>query len=199
MRFWEYELTAPTLCLGERIRGGLWRPCDAATLRYSTITGALRSLIGGELHAAGYLVQDGAHNRVQHLVYGPQDHAAGVSKLPLTVEYVADALGLVYVLDNGAALAEHLTLSMGALKSQGFGRCTLERRGLVDARTARGALRTRLPLRLLETFGVQRTDTVTYGYLFRPTSPTDGVYELALFEGSVVEGPDCLVEEDGDA
>jgi len=194
MRLWEYCLTSPALCLGERLKAGLFRPCDTRTIRYSAITGALRQLLPGEVHAAGYILQD-PPPQVRHWVYGPRDRGGGVSKLPITVQFLANVEGRVYVLADGVNPPAKLEFSLGALKSHGLGRCRMDLLGVREAPTVRGRLLTRLPEEVAPLFGMSPIQP-RYGYLFRPTSPTGGIYVRSLFEGSVVEGPACLVKED---
>jgi len=197
MRFYEYRLTSPALCLGERLKAGLFRPCDTRTIRYSAITGALRQHLPGEVHAAGYILQDPPPH-VRHWVYGPRDRGAGVSKLPITVQYLANVEARAYVISNGAEPPQRLEFSLGALKSHGLGRCQMELLGTVEPATVQGWLLTRLPEDVAPLFGLSAIQP-RYGYLFRPTSPTDGIYVRSLFEDSRVEGPACLVKEDSDA
>lgn len=197
MRFHEYRLTSTALCLGERLKAGLFRPCDTRTIRYSAITGALRQYLMGEVHAAGYILQDPLP-QVRHWVYAPRDRGAGVSKLPITVQYLANVEGRVYVIPDGAEPLRQLEFSLGALKSHGLGRCHMELLGTVEPPTVRGELLTRLPEDVAPLFGVKAIQP-RYGYLFRPTSATDGVYIRSLFEDSLVEGPACLVQGESNA
>lgn len=197
MRFWEYQLTSPALCLGERLKAGLFRPCDTRTIRYSAITAALRQLFDRQVHAAGYILQDHPPE-VRHWVYGPRDRGAGVSKLPITVQYLANVKGRVYVVADGSQPPRQLEFSLGALKSHGFGRCRMQLLREIDPPAVQGWLLTRLPEEVAPLFGVSAIQP-RYGYLFRPTSPTDGVYIRSLFEDSLVEGPDCMVKEDAHA
>lgn len=115
---------------------------------------------------------------------------------------------------------------MGGLKSKGFGKCKLNFKGIdacVDSRE--GELNTRLPLfklddadfetekedinKLVEgskpttrflhdVFGIKKVKTANFGYLFEPTSETDGKYVLSLFEGSIVEAPGFLLKIKGE-
>lgn len=195
MPFIEYRLTSPALCLGERLKAGLFRPCDTRTIRYSAITGALRQWLGGEVHAAGYFTQP---PMIRYWVYAPRDRGTGVSKLPITVQYLAGVEGRVYLTPAVSDIPRSLEFSMGALKSHGFGRCRLDLLGVVDSPTVRGSLRTRLPEDIAPVFGVAAVQP-RYGYLFRPTSATEGVYVRSLFEDSLVDGPACLVMEGKDA
>jgi len=196
MPFWEYELRAETLCLGERMKGGLFRPCDTRTIRYSSITGALRQHFGlADLHAAGYFVDKAGHNRVEYLTYSPRDDLVGVSKLPLTIQFLADVLGRVVVKASADSLPEEFELTMGAMKSEGFGRCRFRRQGFADMETIRGRLLTRIPVDKAQEFQVRVVSPI-YGYLFAPTSLASGEYVRSLFEGSEVYGPRCLVKEE---
>lgn len=198
MEFWEYRLTSPALCLGERVKAGLFRPCDTRTIRYSAITGALRQLLDGKIHATGYFVPIGSPRHVHLWMYGPRDRAEGVSKLPLTIEYLANVEGRVYLLPGEVQPPGWLEFSLGALKSQGFGRCRMELLGAVDSPEVTGQLLTRIPEDTARVFGVAAQQP-RYGYLFRPTSATTGVYIRSLFEDSRVRGPACLVKEEVDA
>ncbi len=196
MSFWEYEVRARTLCLGERLKGGLFRPCDTRAIRYSAVTGALKGLFSmAELQAAGYFVQQRGYNGVEYLTYSPRDDAAGTSRLPLTVQYLTDVLGRV-VIRSAEALPDAFETSMGAMKSLGFGRCRFRLIGRAEMSMVRGRLRTRLPLRRSDDFEIRKVIAPAYGYLFEPASPLTGEYVLSLFEGSWVDGPRCLVEED---
>ncbi|MFA4956582.1 MAG: hypothetical protein WC556_06365 [Candidatus Methanoperedens sp.] len=114
---------------------------------------------------------------------------------------------------------------MGGLKSKGFGECKLINKEIVPRADSReGELNTRLPLfklndanfeagkeeieKLVEegkptrflhdVFGIERVKTANFGYLFEPTSETDGKYVLSLFEGSIVEAPGFLLKIKGE-
>jgi len=201
MRFIEFDLYCGALCMGERIKGGLFRPC-ARTIRYSQISGALRKKFGeNEIHAAGYLVEGNGYNKVDYLIYSPRDKARAISKVPLQIEFLTTVHGKVYVLENEYTannLPEKFDIFMGALISKGFGLCTLTRRRFVeDKPVALGTLRTRIPLNKLDIFGIEESNIKRpfYGYLFEPTSLTSGMYVLSLFEGSEVVAPGFLILE----
>lgn len=195
MGFKQYGLTSEALCLGERTKGGLFRP-TCRTIRYSQITGALRARFNAELHAVGHLVEKDGHNQPNIFTYAPRDRGHGISKVPLTVEFLADVVGKVYVLDETGILPKSFEIEMGALRSQGLGRCKLAFEGAAPDEVKRGRLNTRLPLRLTDIFGIERVIVPVYGYLFRPLSQTTGEYELSLFEGSEIVGPAFLLQEE---
>lgn len=208
MRFIEFDLYSDALCMGERIKGGLFRPCTktihdnqiGGPIRYSQISGALRKKFGaGEIHAAGYLVEGNGWNRIEYLIYSPRDKARTTSKLPLQIEFLTNVHGKVYILEDDftANLPQKFEIYMGALVSKGFGLCRLNKRrdGVEDKPIMPGMLRTRIPLNRLNIFGIKEESIKkpVYGYLFEPTSPTSGVYVLSLFEGSEIVAPEFLI------
>ena len=196
MRFIEFDLRSPALCMGERTKGGLIRPC-CRTIRYSQISGALRKRFGGnEIHAAGYLIDGNGYNRTAYLMYSPRERVRGVSKVPLQMEFLSNVRGKVYVLENDstAIFPDQFEVSMGAFLSKGLGQCHLSRVRVVNAEPPEpGVLRTRIPVNKQAVFNIRRVIRPVYGYLFEPTSPTTGIYVLALFEGSEVVAPEFLV------
>ena len=196
MRFIEFDLHSDALCMGERTKGGLLRPC-CRTIRYSQISGALRKKFGvGDIHAAGYLVDGNGYNRTNYLIYSPRERVSGVSKVPLQVEFLTNVRGKVYALENDstANFPDRFVIYMGAFTSKGFGLCKLKKVAVVEAEPpAKGILRTRIPLDKLATFNVRRVIRAVHGYLFEPTSPTTGIYVLSLFEGSEVVAPEFLI------
>lgn len=198
MRFVEFDLISDALCMGERIKGGLFRPC-ARTIRYSQISGALRKKFGlDDIHAAGYLLEANGYNKVSYFVYSPRDKSRDISKVPLQVEFLSNVRGRVYVVENDftRGLPHRFEIFMGALISKGFGLCQLTKRRaieLVPSSIKRGILKTRIPLDKQKMFGIRKLFTPVYGYLFEPTCSTTGIYVLSLFEGSDVIGPEFLV------
>lgn len=200
MRFIEFDLSSDALCMGERTKGGLFRPCDKKTIRYSQISGALRKKFGSaEIHAAGYLVEGNGYNKTDYFIYSPRDKARAISKVPLQIELLTNVHGKVYVLENEFTvknLPDKFDLFMGALISKGLGLCTLTKRKFAeDKPVALGTLKTRIPLNKLYIFGIEESNikNPVYGYLFEPTSLTSGVYVKSLFEGSEVVAPEFLI------
>lgn len=199
MRFIEFGLSSDALCMGERIKGGIFCPC-ARTIRYSQISGALRKKFGeSEIHAVGYLLEGNGYNETDYLIYSPRDKMRAVSKIPLRVEFLTNVRGKVYVLENKstAGMPERFEIFMGALVSKGLGLCGLNKCGVIEAGQLKpGILRTRIPVDKLDLFGVRERRgerKPVYGYLFQPTSLTSGVYVLSLFEGSEVIAPEFLI------
>jgi hypothetical protein len=218
-RILEFSLYSKLLCLGERIKKGTFRP-TITTIPYTQITGALRTKFKDDLdwtregiHAIGYFTfkengkiqsvsqETGEEFREKHvsfLEFSPRDRGLNTSKLPLTTEYLCDVTGKVFALDDEKLRQrKNFEITMGALKSKGFGRCELEYKKEHEInRTTEGSLLTRLPERQLDLFSIDPTPYKKYGYLFRPTSKTSGEYVRSLFEGSIVTAPDFLVKED---
>jgi|Deesub1362A_J573_1020465.scaffolds.fasta_scaffold01072_5 hypothetical protein len=200
MEFFKYRLTSEALYLGERIKGGIFRPC-VETIPYSQITGALRAILGREdIHAVGYLAEENDYNEVSYLVYSSRDRVAGKSKVPIRVEYLANVLGWVFIskefLHN--ELPQKLLIYMGGLKSKGFGKCKLEFVEVTKATFPKKPqeLNVRIPVRCAEFFGIKNVLKPIYGYLFKPTSHYTGLYELSLFEGSIVVAPEIFLRRE---
>jgi hypothetical protein len=200
MRFIEYTINSEALCMGERTKAGLIKP-TCRTIRYSQITGALRRRFGEDgIHAVGFLIEKEGYNQINYLTYSPRDRILDHSKIPLQVEYLTDVLGKVFVLENELtqSFPDPLEITMGALLSKGFGKCILKREGIIETDSPqRGYLRTRIPEELMNIFGIVKVLQPVYGYLFKPTSPSTGVYVKSLFEGSLVIGPQFILTKGG--
>jgi hypothetical protein len=199
--FIKYRLEADTLCFGERIRGALFRPCSKV-FRYTSLVGALKSWFGGDgpIHAVARFVQELPDvNKTETLSFAPQDRGRAISTVPLEIEYLSDVRAEVFVLKNDFTTTwpKEFTLSMGAMKSKGFGRCRfayLEEIGY--SQPQKGTLGVRIPEDddVKMAFGVRNVLVPVYGYLFRPTSPTSGVYVRSLFEGTELVGFEPILQ-----
>lgn len=200
MKLLEFRLTSEALCLGERIKKGTFRP-TVTTIPYSQITGALRTFFGGRnIHAVGCIDIFSK----EYLTYSPKNYVTGFSKLPITVELLVDVKGRVYVLKNEDSnnFPDAIQIFMGALRTRGLGCCHLTKIQEIEIdlsnRESRkkhldvGLLNTRIPLEHLDKFAIQSRKPV-YGYLFKPTSMTSGMYVLSLFEESEVYAPKVLL------
>jgi len=203
---YEYLLESPAMILGERFKGGVFRP-SSKVLRYSQITGALRAELGiQDIHAVGVIERFD----IDFFVYSPQDKVAGRSKIPLTAEVLTNVRAHVYIA-SPTDLPEKLVLHIGALATKGFGESHLKLEQVIEAGELRKSigetskilgegglpeLATRLPLReevYKGVFGVRKIIKPIYCYMFYPTSPTTGYYELSLKEGSIVIAPSILI------
>lgn len=187
----EYSFESDALILGERIKGGIFRP-SSKTLRWSTITMALRKWTGKyDLHAAGIL--DSYES--DYFIYSPIERVTKISKIPLQVEVLNDVEGKVYIVKNdGLKLPDEFKIFLGALISKGFGKSDLKfEREIKNPEIRKGVLNTRIPLKYKDLFSIEKIKPV-YGYLFEPIPNTmTGTYIQSLFEGSEVEGPVFLL------
>lgn len=195
----EYTLTAETLCMGEREKAGIFKPC-CQTIRYSQITGALRHKFGNnEIHAVGYLVKENGYSHTDYLVYSPRERVTEISKVPLQVEFLRNVKAKIFVLENDATkdFPNEFEISMGAMLSKGFGRCNLLKiKPFESGNPNRGILNTRIPIKHQVLFGIIKIFKPIYGYLFEPDEkdPSTGKYILSLFEGSEIIAPDFLIK-----
>lgn len=201
MNFFVYELTANALYLGERAKGNVFKPC-LQTIPFSAISGALNSYFGEPggrrgIKAVGFLERSVGQNRTEIVTYAPRDRVSGISKIPLQVEFLADVRATVLVVENEAAtkLPHTLEIALGGMRSHGFGpsRLTLKERR-TEGTPRLGILRVRLPEEEVENFAIRKIDKPVYGYLFKPTQRTTGVYVRSLFEGSRVVASEVLLE-----
>jgi len=205
---YEYLLESPAMILGERFKGGIFRP-SSKVLRYSQITGALRAELGiQDIHAAGVIERFD----IDFFIYSPQDKVAGRSKVPLTAEVLTNVRARMYIA-SPTDLPEKLVLRIGALATKGFGESRLRLERVIKAgelrksigetsRTLREGglpeLAARLPLReeiYMGVFEVTKIIKPIYYYMFYPTSPITVYYELSLKEDSIVIAPSILIRK----
>jgi hypothetical protein len=197
----EFRLKSEALCMGERTKKGTFRP-TITTIPYSQITGALKAYFGMKnIHAVGHFTKI---PKKEYLTFSPKNYVTGSSRLPITVEFLVDVEGMVYILKNDDThdFPEKIELSIGALRTRGLGNTLLTKVGEIEidlsSRESRkknmnaGILNTRVPLEHLDKFAIESRKPV-YGYLFKPTSITTGVYVLSLFEGSEDYAPKVLL------
>lgn len=211
MVFLKFKLYAKALCIGERIKGGTFRPC-IENIPSSTLEGAFRHQFAiHNVKAIGFLNKD-SYKKVT-FTYAPFDTALKTAKLPISAEYLipnheksfSEIEGDVYVLEDGSSGGlfkknGHLCIFLGAFKSKGFGECYLKFSKKLDSWEQKiGYLKGRLLERDKEAFGINRVIKHRLGYLFEPSTgsafPITGVYKPAIFEGSVIEGPSFLLDD----
>lgn len=197
MEFVEYHLTSESLYLGERAKGGIFKPC-LKTIPFSQISGALNAKFGpGDFKAVGYLSGDIRYNNTEYMTYAPKDRISGTSKLPLQVEILTNVSAKVFLLKNkdSEALPDEFEITIGGLKSKGFGACRLKKMGVIDAnKVSKGILNVRIPVDEKDFFNIKNIIKPVYGYLFKKMPDTlTGNYILSLFEGSEVVAPTFLL------
>ncbi|MEO0076466.1 MAG: hypothetical protein ABIK19_02210 [candidate division WOR-3 bacterium] len=199
MRVIEYNLTAETLCMGEREKAGIFKPC-CQTIRYSQISGALRHKFGNrEIHSVGYLVKENGFNQIDYLIYSPRERVTEISKVPLQVEFLRNVKAKIFIIENDATkdFPNEFIISMGGMLSKGFGLCQLTKIKIFDSGDPHpGVLKTRIPKKYQGIFDIRKIIKPIYGYLFEPDEkdPSTGKYILSLFEGSEIVAPDFLIE-----
>jgi len=201
--FLHFELKTQALAIGERIKGGTFRPC-IETIPTSTLKGSFRDHFGLINALAIGFLREGTYEK-DTFTYAPIDAFLGTAKLPISMEYLKPANGTKAVIADIYAVkdvpTEFLTkvapteISIGALKCKGFGRCELRCIGEVKPDLKIGYLKGRLLEEDLNAFGITVIKPC-YGYLFYPTSEVSGMYKRALFEGSIIEGPEILIKEE---
>jgi len=208
-RYIEYELTSELLCIGERTKKGTFRPC-VKTIPFSTITGALREKFSrSDIYAVGKFASEYLENidefRNIH-VYSPRYIIEDVTRLPLKIEFLTGVKAHIYLFLREEEVEKFcqqdknksFDIVMGAFKTKGFGICHLEfLRIIEDSKIVNGGLQTRIPDPEIypNYFGIKEVKKPIYGYLFEPTNNVTGKYIKSIFEGSLVEGYDFLVEE----
>lgn len=197
----EYILNAQTLSLGERLKKGTFRGTLERSIPYSQLTGALTAEFGQGVAGVAIIEE---YSGPYWQAASTRNRALGSAYLPLEYAFLVDVKARAFVTGPRAAcLPQHFSLQVGALRSKGLGYCTMERVGPVtedQAECCWGSLLVRLPERgdVLEQFGIVEVAMPVWGYLFEPDeNRVGGVYVRALFEGSVVRGPRCLVHPEG--
>jgi len=203
LNFLHYQISTSAIAIGERVKGGTFRPC-IESIPTSTLKGCFKEFFGcSDVSAIGFFKKETLDKDI--FTYAPFDTITGTAKLPIFLEYLKPSqnntavLGDIYLLKNEAA--ENLPrnksteIFLGALKSKGFGRCELSFIDEIKPEINKGYLKGRLLEEECHSFGINRIIKPCYGYLFYPTSRIEGVYKRALFEDSIVEGPEFLIGE----
>jgi hypothetical protein len=170
-------------------------------LPYSTVTGAIYTIIGEkkDIHALGKM-----KGKKGYMAVAPYDSALNTAKLPITIEYLSDVQGEIYIKETGDFNSPDLLgkdFYLGGLKSKGFGKCEILSRHAIKPRKTNGNGRffSRIYYEndILKQFGMTKENIVKpyFGYLFKKTSTFDGYYQKAIFEHTIIrDGYDFLVE-----
>jgi len=195
-----YRVTAELLCLGDRVRGSIFRP-SLEVLPATTLEGALRSKFPRPdrcVHPIGRILRA----RKEALVYSPRDRVAGVSKVPIQTELLTDLEAEVYVRLNDWTLKfpERFGMRVGAMRAQGCGWTEWEvvEDEVLAGQPVPGRLYSRVPDsdKWKEAFGIKNVIAARVGYLPIPERGARTFYQRALFEGSaVVADPVVVITE----
>ena len=208
--FIRLRLTTQAVVIGERVKKGTFRPC-VETLPTSTLMGCFYEHFGlKETVAIGFFQP--ASYRKEIFTYAPFDVCLLTAKLPLTVEHLVPAIGRmhiegeVYVATTPEAKTVFSpgqgpwSMTLGALRSKGFGQCSLEYVQEISPTRRVGYLRGHLRETDAQAFGIDLAQDLVrpcYGYLFRPDlNRVGGRYERALFADTILTGPDFLIGEE---
>lgn len=195
MKIIEYSLKADRLCLGERIKGGVYRP-SAKTIPYSQIRGAIQRSLGFIVHAVGVI---DSFEAINHLTIGPKGRLTDTVRLPIKIMYLEGVKGRIFIIDEdnlSRSLEDSIVLHMGGAKMKGIGECHLDNRRKYEIKEedfVYGSLKARIPVDVAMLFGVTVLKE-RLGYLFAPEDEETGKYVLSYFEGSKVKGPKFLIE-----
>lgn len=194
MQIIECSLNAERLCIGERVKGGVYRP-SAKTIPYSQIRGAIERKLGLIVQAVGVIDYI---ERIDHLTISPKDRNTDIVRLPIKVMYLNRVKGRIFVInDNNLSdkLKDEIILYMGGLRMKGFGKCLLNYKRehkVKEEEFKEGILNTRIPIDVAKKFGITVLKE-KLGYLFEPEDEETGKYVLSYYEGSKVRGPKFLL------
>lgn len=217
-QFFKLSFRSDLLYIGERIKKGTFKPSIAPIsskyrsksrahqvlpLPYSTITGAIKSILGDreDIHAIGKIL----NYKKEYMSVAPYDTAICLAKLPITIEYLTGVEGEIYVQKTDGFYSPDLIrneLCLGGLKSKGFGKCDIVSSIEIEPKRTKGEgifqSRVYYEDHILKQFGISKENIIKpfWGYLFRKTSIVDGYYEKSIFENTIVkDGYNFIVEE----
>ena len=149
--FWQYKLDTcwkdehgyhdELLCIGERIKKGTFRPCLKKAVPFSSLVGALHGALGlpysVDLYAAGYIDNpESSPPKIEYIVTAPTDAAIGCVKspAPITIQALRGVTAQIFIKLSSDEIKRSLEdagasfdITLGAMKSVGFGRCRLTR------------------------------------------------------------------------
>ena len=198
MKLIKLDVELNSVIIGERVKGGIYRPC-LETIPSSTVKGAFKSALGIEVKGAGVFDKD--TYEIREIVYSIHDRYTGVAKIPLTASYLYPRIdkikAIIYISLKDSIkedIFKSLKFSIGALKSKGFGRAEVKNVGDVNCNISQGILKVRVLVEDASALHIEPISAV-YGYLFHPENLVSGIYKKALFEGSLVKAPDVFLEE----
>ncbi len=199
MRLLKLDLGIDSIIIGERVKGGIYRPC-IETIPSTTVQGAFRNCLGLDLKGVGFF-EPGTYE-VKDFTYSIQDRFLEVAKMPIITSCMYPAnrekiKAKIYLPNYDSInkdIFQNLTLTIGALKSKGFGKSKIVKVEEIEVEIKQGALKVRVLENDSSSLGITVIAPV-YGYLFYPQNPISGVYKRAIFEGSIVKAPEVFLKE----
>jgi len=199
MELLKLDLDIASIIIGERVKGGIYRPC-LETIPSSTVQGAFKHHLGLDLKGVGFF-NIGTYE-IRDITYSVKDKLLEVAKMPLISSCLypkggEKIKGVIYLMKDGSidkSIFQNLKLSIGALKSKGFGKAKVTNIEEVKPEIKQGLLNVRVLESEASSFGIRVVFPV-FGYLFYAKNPISGVYKRALFEGSLVRAPEIFLKE----
>lgn len=198
MKLLKLDLDIDSIIVGERVKGGIYRPC-LETIPSSTVRGAFKHTLGLDIIGTGLF--DPNTYEVREFIYSVKDKILGVAKMPFISSFLFPKDGnkikaRIYIVKNHStdAIFNDLTLRLGALKNKGFGRAKVTNVTEIRSEIKQGILKVRIFEDEATTFGIKIISPL-YGYLFYAKNAVYGLYKRALFEGSLVRAPEVFLKE----
>lgn len=199
MKLLKLDLDIDSIIIGERVKGGIYRPC-LETIPSSTVQGAFKYYLGLDIKGVGFFCA-GTYN-IRDFTYSVKDKFLEVAKMPIISSCLYPSGGekikaeIYLVRDNAVDknIFQNLTLTVGALKSKGFGKTKVISIQEIESEIEQGLLNVRVSASEASSFGITVLSPL-YGYLFYPQNLISGIYERALFEGSLVRAPEVFLKE----
>lgn len=199
MKLLKLDLDIDSIIIGERVKGGIYRPC-LETISSSTVQGAFKYALGVDVRGVG-LFEAGTYE-IRDFTYSVKDKHLEIAKMPFTSSCLYPSgrekiKAVIYLVKNGSIDKnnfQNLTLTIGALKSKGFGKAKVISVVEIESEIRQGLLNVRVLEKDASALGITVLSPI-YGYLFCPLNPISGVYKRALFEDSLVRAPEVFLKE----
>lgn len=199
MKLLKLDLDVDSIIIGERVKGSIYRPC-LETIPSSTVRGVFKYHLGLDLKGVGFFTS-GTYEK-KDFTYSIKDKLLEAAKMPFTASCLYPSgrekiKAVIYLLKDDAVdinILRNLTLTIGALKSKGFGKAKVVNVEEIEVKIKQGLLNVRVLVSEATAFGITILSPL-YGYLFYPKNIVSGVYKKALFEGSLVKAPEVFLKE----
>lgn len=198
MKLFKLDVELESVIIGERIKGGIYRPC-LETLPSSTIKGAFKQALGIEVKGVG-IFRPGTY-KFSEILYSIQDRYLEISKFPIISSCLYPCedkiIAEVYISSENLVNKDDfssLRFTIGALKSKGFGKARVVNISEINPTIKQGILNIRVLENDCDALRIESISPI-YGYLFYPDNPVYGSYKKSLFEGSLVKAPEIFLKE----